>query len=184
LANDAIGERTGPGARHIVLVGLPGVGKTTVGRRVARLLRREFLDFDTEIERREGMAVTEIFASKGEAYFRELEYQLTDEVAHREPMVLSPGGGWICQRRAVELLGGTGRTIYLRVTPEAVYKRLKRVAERPLLAGPDPLGRLQKLYEERRHLYEGADAVVDSETLTKDEMIAAVAKAATALEQG
>lgn len=191
LPSDATGDGAGassggaassPDVRHIVLVGLPGVGKTTVGRRVARLLHRDFLDFDQEIERREGIPITEIFRAKGEQYFRRMEYDLTLEVAGREPMILAPGGGWICHPPAVELLGGTGRTIYLRVTPEAVYKRLRRIAERPLLAGPDPLARLRQLYEERRHLYEAAEAVVDAETLTKDQLAAEIAKAVTALE--
>ena len=187
MPSDATGDDRGPPpagplSKHIILVGMPGVGKTTVGHRVARMLRADYLDFDSEIERREAAPIGEIFRARGEDYFRKLEYDLTLEVSRRDPMILAPGGGWICQPRAVELLGGTGRTIYLRVTPEAVFKRLKRIAERPLLAGPDPLGRLRQLYEERRKLYEAADAVVDAETLTKDQLAAEVAKAAKALE--
>jgi len=179
------GDRTVEGAvpPHVVLIGLPGSGKTTVGRRVARILRREFLDFDEEITRREGATVVEIFRTRGESYFRDREYELTRELAGRSAMILAPGGGWICQPRSVELLGGAGRTIYLRVTPEAVYKRLRRIAERPLLAGEDPLGKLRELYRDRRHLYEAADAVVDAETLTKEQLVAEVAKAVAAFEE-
>ncbi len=179
LPSAATGERR---ALHAVLVGLPGVGKSTVGRRVAKLLGRQFLDFDEEISRREGATINEIFAAKGEPYFRQREYELTRELSQKNAMILAPGGGWICQRQAVELLGGTGRTIYLRVTPEAVLQRLHRISERPLLAGDDPLGKLRELYSQRRALYETADATVDAETLTKDQLVAEVARVIAAFE--
>ena len=180
LPNDATGESRIP---HAVIIGLPGAGKSTVGRRAARIVRREFLDFDEEIERREKMAVSEIFATRGEPYFRKLELDLTSEVAAHAGMIIAPGGGWICQPAATELLGGTGRTIYLRVTPESVFRRLRRISERPLLAGGDPLGRLQELYSARRELYERADYVVDAETLSKEEVTTEVARIASAFER-
>lgn len=180
LRNDATGESRVP---HAVLIGLPGVGKSTVGRRVARIVRREFIDFDEEIERREKMPIHELFAAKGEAYFRKLELDLTSEVAAGAGMIVAPGGGWICQPSATELLGGTGRTIYLRVTPEAVFRRLRRISERPLLAGGDPLGKLQELYVARRDLYEKANYVVDAETLSKEEVTTEVARIAAAFER-
>lgn len=180
LPNDATVEGRFP---HAVLIGLPGVGKSTVGRRAARIVRREFLDFDEEIERREKMAVREIFAEKGEPYFRKLELDLTSEVAAHDGMIVAPGGGWICQPAAAELLGGAGRTIYLRVTPEAVFRRLRRISERPLLAGGDPLGKLRELYAARRELYERADYVIDAETLSKEEVTTEVARIAAAFER-
>jgi len=180
LPRDATGEKRAP---HAILVGLPGAGKTTTGRRVARIVRREFLDFDEEIARREKASIPDIFAAKGEHYFRELELRLTREVASREAMILAPGGGWMSQPEAAELLGGTGRTIYLRVTPEAVLRRLGRIAERPLLAGPDPLERLRTLYAERRHLYERADYSVDAENLTKEELTTEVARIVAAFDK-
>jgi shikimate kinase len=180
LAPDATGEKSGP---HAILVGLPGVGKSTVGRGVARLLGREFLDFDDEIARREGMAIQEIFRVRGEDYFRKLELDLTRELAGRRAMILAPGGGWIVQREAAELLGGTGRTIYLRVTPESVFRRLRRISERPLLAGADPLERLKELHAKRRNAYEACDYVVDAETLTKEQLITEVARIVAAFEE-
>src|SRR4051794_6574821 len=83
---------------NIILVGLPGVGKTTTGRMVARNLHWPFLDFDTEIEHREHASVSEIFAKKGEAYFRELEQSLSEEMATRSGTIISAGGGWITNR--------------------------------------------------------------------------------------
>ena len=159
---------------HLILVGLPGVGKTTIGRAAAKALGRPFLDFDAEIEKREGMNLREIFRKRGEAHFRELERALTMEMSATGGMVLSPGGGWITQTASVELLRSAGRIIYLRASPEAVARRLKRVETRPLLAGRDPLVALRELYEKRRALYESAGTVVDTERLSRQQLISRV----------
>jgi shikimate kinase len=135
-------------------------------------LSRRFLDFDQEIERRAGMNVREIFRLKGEEHFRELESALTKELSESSGMVLSPGGGWITQTSSVELLHSVGRIIYLRASPEAVAKRLKRVETRPLLAGRDPVVALRELYAKRRALYETADVVLDTERLARQQLIA------------
>ena len=159
---------------HLILVGLPGVGKTTVGRGAAKVLRRPFLDFDAEIERREGKPVREIFREHGEEHFRALEAALSLELSLTGGMVLSPGGGWVTQPASVELLRLAGRIIYLRAAPEAVARRLRRVETRPMLAGRDPLVALRELYEKRRGAYETADAVLDTEKLSRQQLIARV----------
>jgi shikimate kinase len=166
----------------LILVGLPGVGKTTIGRAAARRLGRSFIDFDQEIERRAGMDVREIFRVEGEAHFRALEFALTQELSSSAGMVLSPGGGWITQPRSVELLRSAGRIIYLRASPEAVARRLRRVETRPLLAGRDPVVALRELYEKRRSLYETADAVIETETLVRQQLIAKVVELASTLK--
>jgi shikimate kinase len=156
---------------HLILVGLPGVGKTTIGRAAARRLGRSFLDFDEEIERRSGMEVREIFRLKGEEHFRAMEFALTRELSSTGGMVLSPGGGWITQPDSVELLRSAGRIIYLRASPEAVARRLRRVETRPLLAGRDPVVALRELYEKRVALYETAHVVLDTERLARQQLI-------------
>jgi shikimate kinase len=167
-------------APHVILVGLPGVGKTTIGRAAAKQLGRRFLDFDQEIERRAGLEVREIFRLKGEDQFREMELALTQELSTTGGMVLSPGGGWITQARSVELLRAAGRIIYLRASPEAVARRLRRVETRPLLAGRDPVVALTELYDRRRALYETADLVLDTEKLARQQLIAKVVELASA----
>jgi shikimate kinase len=164
---------------HVILVGLPGVGKTTIGRAAAKQLGRQFLDFDQEIERRAGMNVRDIFRLKGEEHFRAMEFALTEELSAKSGMVLSPGGGWITQHRSVELLRSAGRIIYLRASPEAVARRLRRVETRPLLAGRDPVVALRELYEKRRALYETADTVLDTEKLARQQLIAKVVELAS-----
>jgi shikimate kinase len=167
---------------HLILVGLPGVGKTTIGKAAARRLGRPFLDFDQEIERRSGMEVREIFRLKGEEHFRKLELELTSELSGSGGMVLSPGGGWIAQARSVELLRSVGRIIYLRASPEAVARRLRRVETRPLLAGRDPVVALRELYEKRRALYETADVVLDTERLARQQLITTLVDLASAIK--
>ena len=166
---------------HLILVGLPGVGKSTIGRAAARQLGRQFLDFDQEIERRAGMNIREIFKLKGEDHFRALELALTQELSDTGGMVLSPGGGWITQPGSVELLRSAGRIIYLRASPEAVARRLRRVETRPLLAGRDPVVALRELYAKRQTLYETADFVLDTERLARQQLIAKLVELASTI---
>jgi len=157
---------------NIILVGLPGVGKTSVGRAAARQLNRPFIDFDTEIEHREHASVGEIFDRKGEVYFRSLESALTRELASSKGTVMATGGGWVTNPDSVALLHSTGRMIYLRATAETVLARMAGGrARRPLLEGSDPLGAIRALYEARRALYEAADLVLDTEVIEKSEVI-------------
>lgn len=157
------------------------MGKTTIGKAAAKQLGRQFLDFDKEIERRAGMDVREIFRLRGEEHFRAMEFALTEELSTTSGMVLSPGGGWITQEKSVELLRSAGRIIYLRASPEAVARRLRRVETRPLLAGRDPVVALTELYQKRRALYETADAVLDTERLARQQLIAKVVELAATI---
>jgi shikimate kinase len=158
--------------QHIIFIGLPGVGKTTIGEAVASRLGRVFLDFDFEIERRTGMSVAEIFLKRGEQEFRELEMALSGELAVvPQGMVLAPGGGWVANRRAYSLLRSRGRIVYLRAAPATVLERLgPGLASRPLLLGEDPLAALEGLYGSRRVFYEAADVAIDTDALTPQQV--------------
>jgi shikimate kinase len=161
-----------------VLVGLPGSGKTTVGRALAARLGRPFVDFDEEIERREGQPVSRIFAERGEAYFRVLEQRLTEEFrAAGGGMVLAPGGGWVTIPRVVEQLRPPGAVIYLAVQPATALERMGPSRDlRPLLDSPEPLAALSRLLEKRGALYEAAsDLVVDAEQLDLQEVTEQIA---------
>jgi shikimate kinase len=165
--------------RHIVLVGLPGSGKTTVGQGLAAHLRRAFLDLDQEIERREGSDITTIFAEKGEPYFRERERAVTSELAEIGGLVVSPGGGWITNGDALRILRPRARIVYLKVTPETALKRMgSSRTSRPILVRPDPLGELRRLLLERGGAYERADEVIDTERMTAQQVIDRVASLA------
>src|SRR5262249_52928648 len=134
-----------PRKPHVILVGLPGAGKTTVGRAVAEKLSRAFLDLDEEIERRESRRVSQIFGESGEPYFRQKERALTEELREVGHMVLAPGGGWVGDLDVVRLIRPPGRMIYLKASPELALRRLgaDRV-KRPLLTRPDPLAEITR----------------------------------------
>ena len=174
-----------PRQPHLVLVGLPGAGKSTVGRLVAEQLSRTFLDFDVEIERREGKTIAEIFGEKGEGHFRELERILTEECRLLGNMVLAPGGGWVSNAAVVALLRPPSKIIYLKVRPELALKRLgNERSTRPLLMRPDPQGELRRLFDARRAAYERADHVIETDVISLPEVVARVTQLALAGRRG
>jgi shikimate kinase len=164
---------------HLILVGLPGSGKSTVGRRVARKLGRPFVDLDAEIERREGKSVAQIFAQVGEPGFRALELALTKELAQTSGMILAPGGGWTTIPGAAALLRPPARMIYLRVRAEVALRRILRARRiRPLLQTADPLETLKRLLAEREAGYLESDHVIDVEVVKSQQLIATIARLA------
>ena len=170
-----------PSKPHVALVGLSGAGKSTVGPLVAQKLGRTFLDFDAEIERREGMPISQIFGERGEAGFRQLERKLTEELKDFGNMILAPGGGWVSDPAVVALIRPPTKLVYLRVRPEMALQRLRGVVGgRPLLNRPDPLGELTKLFEARRAMYQSADFEIGTELQTPQQVAdQIVAKLAT-----
>ena len=153
-----------PSLPHLILVGLPGSGKTTVGQAVAARTSRRFLDLDQEIERREGRSISQIFGEKGEPYFRAKERELTEELALVGNMIVAPGGGWAADPDVVSIVCPPSRLVYLRVTPETALKRLGPMRMmRPLLSRPDPLAELRRILQARKAAYESAAYVVSTE---------------------
>lgn len=178
-------KATDLGLPHLILVGLPGAGKTTVGRAVAEAIGRSFLDFDEEIVRREGMPIAEVFGSKGEQHFRQIERRLTTELAKTSGMIVSPGGGWIMNPEVVGLVRPPAHLVYLKLRPETALARLgTQVSTRPLLSRADPLAELKKLLAERAAAYESADSTVSAELLTLQGVIDAVVAVAKAKAGG
>jgi len=148
---------------HVVLVGMMGTGKTTVGRRVAEALGRTFADSDAVIEARTGRTVREIFETDGEQAFRVLEAGvLADAVDAPEPAVIAAAGGVVLDAGNRDLLRRAGTVVWLRAPIDVLVRRVATGEHRPLLAD-DPGGTLHRMEEHRTELYaEVADAVVDS----------------------
>lgn len=137
----------------IVLVGLPGSGKSTVGRHLARRLGLAFVDADHFIEQRQGCSVREYFEREGEQAFRDLEQETLAELAQRQGVVLSTGGGAVLREANRETLKRQGWVVYLKSSPEELYRRLRHDTTRPLLQVGDPLKKLKELFAVRDPLY-------------------------------
>lgn len=140
---------------NIILTGFMGCGKTTVGRMLAKELNYEFTDTDQLIEERFGMTVQEIFATKGEKDFRDMESEIARVLGEREGLIVSTGGGMMLNAQNVAALGGNGRVFCLVATPEEIFKRISsdNKNKRPLLNTSNPLERISQLIEERAKGY-------------------------------
>ncbi|MBA4176603.1 MAG: shikimate kinase [Leptothrix sp. (in: Bacteria)] len=151
---------------------MPGCGKSTVGRHLARQLGLHFVDSDTELERRLGMPIRDFFAAHGEEAFRDIEQDVIDELTQQPGQVLATGGGAVLRPSSRDALHSRSHVIYLRSSPEELFRRLRHDTHRPLLQVADPLARLRELYRERDPLYrrtahfivEGARPTVQSLT--------------------
>ena len=137
----------------VALVGLPGSGKSTVGRQLARRLDLPFVDSDHVIELRLGCAIREYFEREGEQRFRDVEQEVVDDLTQNHHGVLSTGGGSVLRPINREHLRSRGPVVYLRSSPEEVFRRLRHDVSRPLLQVADPLSRLRDLYAARDPLY-------------------------------
>ena len=151
--------------RHVVLIGLPGAGKTAAGRISARLLDTLFTDLDQAIVRETGRTVPELFLERGEALFRALERDAMNRALASAPHVIAPGGGWAAQEGNLTRARPDALLVFLRVSPDVAAARLAEDRDRPLLQG-DPLGRLEHLLGEREVFYHQADVEVDTDALT------------------
>ena len=148
---------------NIILCGFMGCGKTSVGKRVAKLLDRQFCDLDHYIEERAGMTVKEIFAEEGEEGFRAREAQAVEEVAARQGLVIASGGGTVLSQKNVDSFHAHGgKILFLDVPVAALQERLKNDKRRPLLQRPDRREFIAQLWEKRCPLYRAAaDLVID-----------------------
>jgi shikimate kinase len=152
-------------ASRLLLVGLPGAGKSTVGAILAAKLGWNFLDLDRAIESEVGLTVAEIFARHGEAHFRQLEADLTKRLVSGHQVVIAPGGGWLTNPQLRPLLPDA-LMVWLRVQPETALVRLRATGvTRPLLQVPDALARLQSLLTERSAIYAQAQIAFETDDL-------------------
>ena len=137
----------------ISLIGLPGGGKSTVGRHLARNLNVSFFDSDHEVERRIGGSIRDYFAAQGEEAFRDIEQDVITQLMRSDAGVVATGGGAVLREANRRALHEHSTVIYLRSTPEELFRRLRHDTRRPLLQVPDPLRKLRELYHARDPLY-------------------------------
>jgi shikimate kinase len=164
-----------PHTLSLSLVGMPGCGKSTVGRHLARQLALDFVDSDHEIEARIGMPIREYFALHGEPAFRDVEQDVIDQLAGRPSQVLATGGGAVLRPSNRDALHARSHVVYLRTTPEELGRRLRHDTQRPLLQGGDPLRRLRDLFHDRDPLYRRtAHFVVESARPTVQSLLGMV----------
>lgn len=150
------------GNRSIVLVGIMGSGKSTVGRRLAQRLGLPFVDADTEIEKAANMTISEIFASHGEAYFRSGEERVIARLLQQGPQILATGGGAYMSEATREAIQKDGVSVWLKADLDTVMARVRKRSNRPLLQNPDPEGTLRALLAVRDPVYAQADLCVYS----------------------
>lgn len=171
----ALAERLG--GRPLVLVGMMGAGKTTVGRRLATRLGRRFLDSDEEIEKAAQMTIPEIFAQRGEPEFRAGEMRVISRLLKESALVLATGGGAFVNPETRALVKSDAVSVWLKADLDVLFERVSRRSNRPLLKTADPKGTLEKLIEERYPIYAEADLTVLSRDVPQDSVAADVISA-------
>lgn len=155
--------------KNIFLIGLPSSGKTTLGKQLARYIRYRFLDTDSLIVKEEGMAINDIFAQKGEPYFREAEARILRAIRPNSKLIVSTGGGLPCFNENIGYIKNNGISIFLNVPPQQIAERIHRheANDRPLYRKDDDqlLKNLQQKYQDRLRYYTQADFVLEGENI-------------------
>ena len=166
----SLGVALGP--RSVVLVGMMGAGKSSVGRRLASRLGIPFVDADVEIEKAAAMTISEIFAARGESYFRSGETRVIARLLESGPQVLATGGGAFMNADTRAAIRAKGISVWLRATLDVLNRRIKRRGDRPLLKGAaDPEETLRKLMEQRDPVYAEADLTVESRDVPHETIV-------------
>lgn len=160
------------GKNNIILVGPMGAGKTTIGRMLAKRLAVKFYDSDHEIELRTGADIPWIFEIEGEAGFRKRESAMIEELTRLDGIVLATGGGVVLDENNCKNLKQNGIVIYLKSTPEKLFKRTQTDKRRPLLQTDDKYERIQSILKEREPLYQAvADEIIETDRLTVNKIV-------------
>ena len=162
---------TALGRRSVVLVGMMGAGKSSIGRRLASRLSIPFVDADAEIEKAAGMSINDIFSAHGEPYFRAGEARVILRLLEGGPQVLATGGGAFMNDDTRAAIGAKGVSVWQRATLEVLSRRTKRRSDRPLLKGDDPQATLKRLIDERYPIYAKADLTVESRDVPHDAIV-------------
>src|SRR5258707_8914754 len=159
------------GTRSVVLVGMMGAGKSTIGRRLSARLRLLFLDADTEIEAAAGMSIPDIFETHGEPHFRDGEARVIARLLDSGPAVLATGGGAFIREETRRRIRDKAVSIWLKADADIIMRRGKRRADRPLLQTADPAATVGRLIEEREPVYQGADLTIWSRDVPHEKIV-------------
>jgi shikimate kinase len=157
--------------QNIALIGFMAVGKSAVGRKLARRLKRRFIDLDKAIEKCEGSKVREIFENKGEPYFRQLEKQALAHVLREDGQVIATGGGVVLDEDNLRLLQERSLIVCLMANVNAIVRRAGSGNRRPLLMTSDKTQRINELLKQRKEYYASAHIQIDTSDLTVDEVV-------------
>ena len=171
------------GGRSVVLVGMMGAGKSSIGRRLAARLGVPFIDADTEIEKAADMSIPEIFEAHGEPYFRAGEARVIARLLEQGPQVLATGGGAFMNAETRAAIGAKGVSVWLRASVEVLARRIKRRSDRPLLKSADPVETLKRLIGERYPVYAEADVTVESREVPHDAIVDEIVAGLCALKR-
>lgn len=161
---------------NIYLVGFMGTGKTTVAKALAKSLNKKFIDLDDMIVERERRSIREIFAKKGESYFRRIEKLTLNSVAEQKDLVVACGGGIVIDPENIEKMKSTGLIICLEASPEEILNRTKHYRHRPLLNVENPLKRIIQLLKIREPFYKKADLTIDTTGSSVSEVVKKILK--------
>jgi len=159
------------GKRLIVLVGMMGAGKSTIGRRLAARINLPFVDADAEIEAAAGMTIPEIFELHGEPHFRDGEARVIARLLEGGPAVLATGGGSFMREETRRRIGEKAVSIWLKADTDIIMRRVKRRADRPLLQTTDPAATVSRLLSEREPVYQRADVTIASRDVPHDKIV-------------
>lgn len=161
---------------NVILIGFMGCGKSTVGIRLSYRMRRVVVDTDKLIEKKAGMTISAIFEKEGEERFRQMETECLQElIGEGDNRIISTGGGLPVRKENHALLKKLGCVVYLKISPECVWERLKNDTTRPLLQCENPLQKIRELLEKRQALYEAAaDLVIDVDGKDMEQVIAEI----------
>ncbi len=159
------------GKRLVVLVGMMGAGKSTIGRRLAARLRLPFIDADTEIEAAAGMSIPEIFEVHGEPHFRDGEARVIARLLESGPAVLATGGGSFMREDTRRRIGDKAVSIWLKADVDIIMRRVRRRADRPLLQTADPEATVTRLISEREPVYQYANLTIASREVPHDKIV-------------
>jgi shikimate kinase len=159
------------GTRSVVLVGMMGAGKSTIGRRLSARLRLPFLDADTEIEAAAGMSIPDIFETHGEPHFRDGEARVIARLLDGGPTVLATGGGAFMREETRNRIRDKAVSIWLKADADVIMRRVRRRADRPLLQTADPAATVGRLIEERAPVYQHADITIWSRDVPREKIV-------------